>query len=145
MKLDKITLVGWVDQALDISITEQNIRSGFRVTSIYFLNLKAMDNKTGPSNIYTMIANEHEGEEEESNEQHEGDEPGIEESITTDLHIQTTKVQIRVEECNASNKLEVKQLDYVDMPHNLAKVDDRVEEINIENILYTERENMASN
>jgi hypothetical protein len=128
-----------------MSITEQKIRSGFRVTSIYFLNPKAMDNKIRPSNIYTMVTNEHEGEEEESNEQHEGDEPGIEESTTKDFHIQTTKVQVKVEECNASNKLEVKQFDYVDMPHNLVEVNDRVEEINIENRSYTERKNMASN
>ncbi len=37
-----------------------------------------MDNKTELSNIFTMVANEHEGEEEESNEQLEGDELRIE-------------------------------------------------------------------
>jgi hypothetical protein len=78
MELDKITFIGWVDQALDKSITEQNIRFGFRVIGIYPLNPRAMDNKTEPSNIYTMVANEHEGEEEESNEQLERDEPRIE-------------------------------------------------------------------
>jgi hypothetical protein len=78
MELDKITLIGWVDQALDKLITEQNIRFGFKVICIYFLNPKAMDNKLEPSNIFTMVANEHEGEEEESNEQLEGDEPRIE-------------------------------------------------------------------
>jgi hypothetical protein len=77
MELDKITLIGWVDQALDKSITEQNIKFGFKVIGIYPLNLRAMDNKIEPSNIYTMVANEHEGEEEESNEQLEGDEPRI--------------------------------------------------------------------
>jgi hypothetical protein len=78
MELDKITLIGWVDHALDKSITEQNIRFGFRVTCIYPLNPRAMDNKIKPSNIYTMVANEHEGEEDESNEQLQGDEPRIE-------------------------------------------------------------------
>jgi hypothetical protein len=68
MEPDKITLVGWVNQALDKSIMKQNIIFGFKVTGIYFLNLKAMDNKTRPSNIYITIANEHEMEEEESNE-----------------------------------------------------------------------------
>jgi hypothetical protein len=68
MEHDKITLVGWVDQALDKSITKQNIRFGFRVISIYLINLKAMDSKTRPSNIYITITNEHEKEEEESNE-----------------------------------------------------------------------------
>ncbi len=37
----------------------------------------------------------------------------------------------------------MEQCDNVDMPHNLAKVDDRVKEINIENILNTKREDMA--
>jgi hypothetical protein len=46
MELDEITLNGWVDQALDKSIMEQNIRFGFRVISIYPLNPRAMDNKT---------------------------------------------------------------------------------------------------
>ncbi len=69
MELDKITLIGWVDQGLDKSITKQNIRFEFRVTCMYPLNPRAMNNETRPSNIYTMVANEHEGEEEESNEQ----------------------------------------------------------------------------
>jgi len=101
MELDKITLIGWVDQALDKSITEQNIKFGFRVIGIYPLNLRAMDNNIEPSNIYTMVANEHEGEEEESNEQLEGDEPRIKYFAAIDLHIHMTRVQIRVEECNA--------------------------------------------
>ncbi len=63
---------------MDKSITEQNIRFGFKVTGIYPLNPRAMDNKIELSNIFTMVANEHEGEEEESNEQLEGDEPRIE-------------------------------------------------------------------
>jgi len=101
MELDKITLIGWVDQALDKSITEQNIKFGFRVIGIYPLNLRAMDNNIEPSNIYTMVANEHEGEEEESNEQLEGDEPRIKYFAAIDLHIHMSRVQIRVEECNA--------------------------------------------
>ncbi len=63
---------------MDKSITEQNIRFGFKVTGIYPLNPRAMDNKIEFSNIFIMVANEHEGEEEESNEQLEGDEPRIE-------------------------------------------------------------------
>jgi hypothetical protein len=38
MELNDITLVGWVDQALDKSITKQNIKFGFKVTCIYPLN-----------------------------------------------------------------------------------------------------------
>jgi hypothetical protein len=55
----------------------------------------------------------------------------------------TTRVQIRVEKCNVSNKLEVEQCDYMDMPRNLVEVDDKVKEINIENILNTKGEDMA--
>jgi hypothetical protein len=61
MELDKITLARWVDQALDKSITKQNIKSGFKVTVIHPLNLRAMDSKIKPSNIYTMVTIEHEG------------------------------------------------------------------------------------
>jgi hypothetical protein len=35
MEFDKITLAGWVDQALDKSIKKQNIRSKLRVAIIY--------------------------------------------------------------------------------------------------------------
>jgi hypothetical protein len=55
MELNKITLVGWVDQTLDKSITKQNIRFGFRVIGICLLNPRAMDSKTGPSNIYIVV------------------------------------------------------------------------------------------
>jgi hypothetical protein len=93
------------------------------VTCIYLLNLGVMNNKIETFNIYTMVANEHEGEEEESNEQPKEDELGIEKSAATNVHIHTIKVQIKVEECNASNKLKGKQFDYVDMPYNLGEVD----------------------
>jgi hypothetical protein len=63
MELDKITLIGWVDQALDKSITKQNIRFGFKVIGIYPLSPRAMDNEIKLSSIYTMVANEHEREE----------------------------------------------------------------------------------
>jgi hypothetical protein len=53
---NEITLIGWVDQALDKLITKQNIRFGFRVTRIYPLHPRAMDNKTRPSNIYIAIS-----------------------------------------------------------------------------------------
>lgn len=48
--------------------------------------------------IFTLrLANEHEREEEESNKQPKGDEPKIEEFVATNLHIHTTRVQIRFE------------------------------------------------
>ncbi len=63
-----------------------------------------MNNKIEVFNIYTMVENEHEGEEEESNEQPKEDEPWIEESVAISLHIHTIRVQIKVEECNVNNK-----------------------------------------
>jgi len=54
-----------------------------------------------------------------------------------------TRVQIRFEECDASCRPKVEQRYYVDMPHNLIKVDDKVEEINIENILNTKKEDKS--
>ncbi len=92
MELDKLTLGGWVDQTLDKSIMKQNVRFGFKVINIYLINPRTMDSKTEPSNIYTTISNEQEGEEEESYEQLEGDEPRIEEFATTNLHIHTKRV-----------------------------------------------------
>jgi hypothetical protein len=53
-------------------------------------------------------------------------------------------IQIRVKECNISNRPKTKQCDYVDMPSRLIEVDDRVEEINIENISNIEGEDMAT-
>jgi len=39
----------------------------------------------------------------------------------------------------------VKQRYYVDMPHKLVKVDDKVEQINIENVSNIKREDMEIN
>ncbi len=44
MEPNKITLVGWVDQALNQSLMKQNIKYGFGATSIWFYNPKIMDN-----------------------------------------------------------------------------------------------------
>ncbi len=53
MELDKITLARWVDQTLEQSFTKQNIKFNFMITCIRPLNLKAMDNKTKPLEVYT--------------------------------------------------------------------------------------------
>jgi hypothetical protein len=34
MELNKITIIGWVDQALEQSLTKQNIKYGFKTTCI---------------------------------------------------------------------------------------------------------------
>jgi hypothetical protein len=54
MEPNKITLVGWVNQALKKSLTKQNIKSGFRTIGIWPLNPKTMDNKIRPSKVYTI-------------------------------------------------------------------------------------------
>jgi hypothetical protein len=41
-----------MDMALDQSLTKQNIKSCSRVIKIWSFNLKAMDDKTWPSNVY---------------------------------------------------------------------------------------------
>jgi hypothetical protein len=56
-----------------------------------------------------------------------------------------TIIQIRVEECNINSSPEAKQCFYVDMPHNLIEVDDRVEDVNIENISNTKKEDKVAN
>jgi hypothetical protein len=102
-----------------------------------------MVSKTRPSNIYTTVANEHEGDKKESDEQLEGDEPRIEEFATTNFHIHTTRVHIKVEKCNVSSIPKTKQCYYVDMPCKLVEVDDRVKKIKIENISNTKAEDMV--
>ncbi len=65
-KQDKITLVGWVDKIIDQSLIKDNIRLGFRVTNIWSLNPKAMNERTQLSKIYieTIIMDgEHLGED----------------------------------------------------------------------------------
>jgi hypothetical protein len=54
IQLDKITLVGCVDKALDQTLTRKNTMLGFKGTRIFPLNPKAMDAKIGPSIIYTL-------------------------------------------------------------------------------------------
>jgi hypothetical protein len=43
---DKITLVGWVDKALNQLLTKQNIKVGCKGTRIWPFKPKAMENKT---------------------------------------------------------------------------------------------------
>jgi hypothetical protein len=46
MELDNMFLVGWVDQAINQSLTKKNIKVRFKTTCIWPFNPKAMDNKT---------------------------------------------------------------------------------------------------
>jgi hypothetical protein len=45
-ELNKITLVGWVDNAIDQSLTKDNIKLGFMKTNIWSLNPRVMDERT---------------------------------------------------------------------------------------------------
>jgi hypothetical protein len=45
-ELNKITFARWVEKAINQSLTKDNIRLGFRVTNIWPLNLKVMDERT---------------------------------------------------------------------------------------------------
>jgi hypothetical protein len=48
----KEVLASWVSAALQKSLIENNIKSGFRTTGIFHLNPQAMDGKIGPSEFY---------------------------------------------------------------------------------------------
>jgi len=50
--LDKCTLASWVDKNFDQSLSKKKIKNGFKVTRIWLLNLKVMDHKTRPFEIY---------------------------------------------------------------------------------------------
>jgi len=59
-KPNKITLTGWVDKALDLTLTRNNIMSRFKSTRIWPLNPRAMDSKTYLSTLYILQAREEE-------------------------------------------------------------------------------------
>ncbi len=66
MEPNKIVLVGWVDHAIDQSLTKKNIKVGFKATCIWPFNPNAMDNKIRPSKIYiTININNHESDKKE--------------------------------------------------------------------------------
>jgi hypothetical protein len=93
MKPNKITLVEWVDQALEQSFTKQNIKSWFRSPAICPLNPKAMYNKTRPLEIYTIVNMSNVGNEKNYilKEEAENDPQWVEESIIVELfHISKT-------------------------------------------------------
>ncbi len=54
-KLDKITLVGWVNKALHLALIRKNIMSRFKGTRIWPFNPRAMDSKFGLNIMYTLL------------------------------------------------------------------------------------------
>ncbi len=66
MEPNKITLARWVDQAINQTFTNKNIKVGFKATGVWPFNPKAMDNKTQPLEIYTTTSiNNHGSNQEE--------------------------------------------------------------------------------
>jgi len=55
IELDKISLVGWVDKALDQTFTRKNIISRFKATRIWPFNPRTMDHKTSLSTLYNVL------------------------------------------------------------------------------------------
>ncbi len=70
-KPNKIALVGWVDKALNLALTRQNIMLRFKGIGIWPLNPRAMDSKISPSTKYIL---QNQAREEEKPEQEDGEE-----------------------------------------------------------------------
>ncbi len=61
-------MVGWVDKALDQSLTNQNMTSIFNICGIRSLNPKTMEHNINPLDIYiTLTINDNEEVEEDYN------------------------------------------------------------------------------
>jgi hypothetical protein len=58
LELDKVTLTMWMDKALQQSLKNENIKSRFRVSGIWPLNLITMVGKFGPSDVFTVAKEE---------------------------------------------------------------------------------------
>jgi hypothetical protein len=48
-----VMVVSWVDLALEFILSRNNIQSMYTITSIWLLNVKAMDEKIIPSEAFT--------------------------------------------------------------------------------------------
>ncbi len=56
-KLNKATLVNWVNKTLNQLLFKKNIKSNFKAIKIWPFNPKAMDEKTKPNDLYTLAPN----------------------------------------------------------------------------------------
>ncbi len=72
-KPHKVTLARWINTTLDKSLSKNNIRFGFKVTWIWPLNTKAMDENFGLIEVYTIEPTNME-EVEQSNSKSKGEE-----------------------------------------------------------------------
>ncbi len=58
LELDKVTLITWVDKALQQSSKNDNIKSRFSVSWIWPLNLATMVGKFVPNDMFTNVEEE---------------------------------------------------------------------------------------
>jgi hypothetical protein len=84
---NKCTLASWVDKSFNKSLTQKNIKSGFKVKGIWPLNPKAMDHKIRPSNVFTttlanILDEDNEGFDDTTNEQKQWGENGVISQLT---------------------------------------------------------------
>ncbi len=63
MKLDKITLARWIDQALEQSFTKKNIKFKFKTTCLWPFNFKS--NGQQDSTFRNIHYNKHQGNEDD--------------------------------------------------------------------------------
>ncbi len=56
-KLNKATLINWVDKTLNQLLFKKNIKFNFKATKIWPFNPKAMDERTKPNDLYTLAPN----------------------------------------------------------------------------------------
>lgn len=116
MELKKITLVPWVNKTFDQSLTKHNIEFGFRVCKILPLNLKAMEVKTNPSNIYTTPTKNHSKEGEEDYNLNDGvDESQQQEQSSTIKLLNIFGIDLRIITTNNSTMSSTQFCCYVEM------------------------------
>jgi hypothetical protein len=74
IELDKIALARWVDKALNHALIRKNIMSRFKGTGIWPFNPKAMEEKTSPSTLFTLVNQTKEDDDDEDHSNEEDDE-----------------------------------------------------------------------
>ncbi len=99
---NKCILASWVDKSFDESLTQKNIKSGFKVRGIWPLNPKAMDHKIRPSNVYTttlanILDEDNEGFDDTTNEQKQWGENGV---TTQLMNITPTSQELETPKAN---------------------------------------------
>ncbi len=136
---NKVTLVRWVDKALDLALSKKNIKNGFQVTKIWPLNPKAMDGRTKPNELYTTNYNN--GTLDENNvENSDGAMNGIkswgENGIATKLiNITTTTDELATTRANVDGQEQLLRY-YVEEPTSLGNLEDTRTEGNLDYVVY---------